>query len=152
MTDKTHTVENRISCMICGEPCHAIQNHLQKSHSDITIEEYRRRFPDAPLLSGFAMNFIMQKRIAQNKRKDVQYAEPSQNVNKAALDELFGLSDDQNARNKSWNQIMISLFDYNQCDWSLIPDVNENYVFETTQLKEALYAREMNIPCFIWGH
>lgn len=154
MTDKPNTVEDRISCKICGEPCHAIQNHLQKSHPDVSVEEYLRRFPDAPLLSEFAKDFIMKRRIAENERKEAETKNIVNSINKqqTALDELFGLSDDQNARNKSGNQIMISLFDYKQCDRALIPDVNENYVYDTNQLKEAMYAREMNIPCYIWGH
>ena len=152
MTDKSNTVENRITCMICGEPCHAIHNHIHKSHPEMTVEEYHRQFPDAPLLSEFAKNYIMEKRISENKVKEVQTNEPNNNVNKMALDELFGLTEDQNARNKSGNRIMISIFEYQKCDQSLIPDVNDNYVYDTNQLKEAMYAREMNIPCYIWGH
>lgn len=59
--------DEMIICEICGEKTHAIQIHLKKVHGEgsdepCALEEYKERFPEAPLYSKRALEKIGEKR------------------------------------------------------------------------------------------
>ncbi|MDR8439771.1 porphyrin biosynthesis protein, partial [Acinetobacter baumannii] len=40
-----------IICEICGGKTHVIAKHLKEKHPETTYEEYKKQYPDSPLLS-----------------------------------------------------------------------------------------------------
>jgi cobaltochelatase CobS len=43
-----------ITCQICQTTCNFIELHLTQAHEEISLEEYKGRYPDAPLMSAAA--------------------------------------------------------------------------------------------------
>ena len=54
---------SKITCQLCGEQTHAIQVHLRHSHPEVSIEEYKAQYPDAPLMSEAAARAVAAKQL-----------------------------------------------------------------------------------------
>ncbi len=155
---------DKIECAICGGLTHSIQLHLSKDHPEMTIAEYQKRFPKAPLLSETAKKCIEEKRkasVAEAKKEGM-----------ALFHETFDLSEKDpdafSANGKKPIQITVldkpvvnpdakteeekKANDEAQVALDSIPDLNTGYVFNTLELKNAMIGVEMNIPIYIWGH
>lgn len=55
----------KIKCEICGAECHAIQIHLRDSHPEMTVAEYAKTYPEAPLMSEFTKKRLAEKQKAK---------------------------------------------------------------------------------------
>lgn len=144
-----------ITCQLCGETTHIIQTHLNKCHhadSDdpCTIEEYRERYPEAPLMSEVAKAALAKKQAEEGgapEKKAATRVEGSE----GALHEVFGLGRAKAARTAKGDPVMISMC--TQEDYpEFVPEVDENYVFDIDNLKTALMGLEANIPTYLYGH
>jgi cobaltochelatase CobS len=133
-----------IKCEVCGAKTHVIKYHLQKEHPEMTEEEYHRRFPDAPLLSEYAMKMVEQK-----------LKEKSKNAPQGTrfFHEVFGFRPTMTKAmsSKGKTPIPISVLERN-ADADMIPAIDETYVFNVQELKLIMSAVEMAIPVYIWGH
>ena len=45
----TTTTDNKIECAICGARIHAVQMHLRDEHPEVSLSDFKRDFPEAPL-------------------------------------------------------------------------------------------------------
>lgn len=57
----------KIKCEICGAECHAIQIHLRDSHPEMTVAEYAKTYPEAPLMSEFTKKRLAEKQAEKAK-------------------------------------------------------------------------------------
>jgi cobaltochelatase CobS len=155
--------DQSIICEICGAKVHAIQKHLKEAHPTITIEDYQRDYPDAPLLSEKA------KRALEEVRKKRTGAEESgvtvQMVGSSAVEvvsigmigkghfhKIFELGEIKSAMNSRGNPIEITLLPKAGAYADMIPEIDPNYVYNIDLLKSVLMGLEMNIPIYLWGH
>lgn len=165
--------ETRIKCELCGMEVHAIQSHLKTHHEDVTLEQYRERFPQAPILSDYARRRaadIMAKKAqagdvipsaVEEKKPETAPAftftvstDPAHQpfkVVKRALSEVFGLSKSVCNGEVTKKPIMITTYEETKSD-GFIPQINDTYVYDPEELKSLLLGLEMNIPCYVWGH
>ena len=60
----TTATDNKIECAICGARIHAVQMHLRDEHPEVSIEDYKRDYPEAPLLSDSAKRIIEERQRA----------------------------------------------------------------------------------------
>lgn len=60
-------MSDQITCLICGNGTHSIARHLKEDHPGTTLEEYKERFPDAPLISEKSSS-SWKRRSAKRKR------------------------------------------------------------------------------------
>lgn len=145
-----------ITCQICSEEIHAVQVHLQRSHPEITIEQYQELYPMAPLLSATAQKLLEQKRRERGKSttETVVSAPKSDDENGfrwGYLHDVFGFGNVPAAMNSRGEPIRIRIFDGGDAP-ELVPDKDDSYIFNIDLVKSIVMALEMNIPIYLWGH
>jgi len=160
--------DGKITCSICGAQAHAIQLHLQKDHPEVTIEQYKERFPDAPLLSELAQKKIAERNAAkaapaaddttkvamagtENVAANVSALVPKGGILKKALNEVFNLGKVKSAMNAKGDPIPITVL-ANTDFGDFVPTVSDNYVYDIDELKNVILALELRYPCYVWGH
>ena len=148
----------QIICEICGERAHSIQLHLRESHPDFTIERYVSAFPDAEIFSAVAKEQI-ERRKAELVRTNMAGSSASVSSimehlapEKTAMSKAFNLSKSKAALSSSGNEIMIDVFRRAGTYIDLIPEIDNNYIFQIDLLKNVLMGLEENIPTLLWGH
>jgi cobaltochelatase CobS len=158
----------KIACAICGDMVHHIGDHLKKAHPDYTVERYQSEFPQSPLWSKAfeaAQEAVTQQKVEQAKAaqammgKILPVVAPG-SMEKRPMHEVFGLPLDDNMRSaKKRNQqqgdpIMIDVMLPEKLDdicREAIPTLDEGYVFDGEELKDAVMAIALNMPLYAWG-
>lgn len=158
-------MSEKITCQLCGAKTHAMQIHLRDDHPGVTIEDYMKQFPGAPLLSDAAKRKLAEKTPAPAsptmemtavapavaEAAEASSIVPSGSPVKKALHELFGLGKVKAALSPKGDPIPITFFPkVDHAD--MVPEVDEGYVYEIDTLKNVLLALELNIPIYAWGH
>lgn len=165
-------MSDKIKCELCHAETHYIANHLKKDHEKVSVEEYSKRFPDAPLASKKAIEMLEERRKqdaakakmaeeaqATAETKTVEVKETTvekiatggvDKIVKKALHEVFELST-KNALGKGGKAIPISCIE-NPANAELVPELNDTYVWDIDVLKNVLMALELKINCYVWGH
>ena len=139
-----------ITCALCGAAIHHGGHHLKTEHPELSLDDYRAQFPDAPLVSK-----IMQAKIEEHQMKmQMQTASvttlPVSEVRHPMAD-LFGLGDHPLALNAKGEQTHVTVLGQHHYQ-AMVPDRDPGYVFDVDMLKTALFALETNIPLYLWGY
>lgn len=150
-------MSDKITCQLCQAETHTIKLHLEREHPEHTVDTYQSLFPDAPLLSLTAEQAIAKRRQELLASK-TEAAGMTSNVSvlptvdrQEAMHERFGLGSAQIARNARGEGIPITV--RGSSDWDrLIPDIDNDFVWDIEMLKNGLMGVELNIPTMIWGH
>ncbi len=143
---------SKIKCELCGEEVHTIKSHLTAEHPEVTLEDYREQFPNAPILSELA-----KKKLAEMKKSKGtgNMTTASTSETRKPLHEVFGVPEKTpGALNKKGQPIPILVKGEHGDDFarSLVPDVDEKYVFNIDYLKACVMGLETNIPTYTVGH
>lgn len=167
---------DKINCQICGAATHAIQIHLKTDHPEMTVADYTAQFPDAPIMSEFALKKLEAKKAeaaavaeAAEKAAAAETADETattttttptvtsmlsksakDNPVKKPLDVVFNLTG-KGSKNREGKAIPITVYE-NPTDVDMIPAINNTYVYEIDDLKHVLMALEFNINPYVWGH
>ena len=139
-----------IKCELCGESTHVVHIHLRDKHgegseSPCTLEEYKKSFPEAPLLSEMA-----KKKKAEKDRMKKPEEETSAGE-KAPLADLFGLGSIKAAKTRSGKDILVSLSEQDDFE-ELVCEKDPNYVFNIEVLKTVLMGIDCNMNVYMYGH
>lgn len=159
-------MNDRIKCEICGAQIHAVQIHLRQVHPEVSLEEYRQKYPEAPLLSESAKRLIEERKQRDKEEGSkvemagasvvpipVRHASSSVITSrKEPLHELFKLGKIKSALNARGDGIPITVFDRTGPDADLVPDLDPAYIFNVELLKTVLFGIEQHIPTYLWGH
>lgn len=151
-----------ISCALCGSRVHSVSAHLKEFHPDVTIADYQRLYPEAPILSAWGKLKVAEfrRKLADKAKAQVQKEEAKKHVvtadkdsHKEVISKVFGLPSDI-CKNKLGEEIAITVLNDsdNPKTKSLVPEVSNNYVYDIKELKYQLMALELNTPCLVWGH
>ena len=158
--------DNHINCAICNAKIHAVQLHLKEAHPEVTLEQYKESYPDAPLLSELALAKIAEKKAAkavastttvemagtaEAPAANVSALIPKGGVLKQAFHEVFNFGKVKQALNTKGNAINISVL-ANHDHQDYVPTKSDNYVYDIDEAKNVILALEMKIPCYVWGH
>ena len=168
-------------CEECGESVLTIATHLPKCAvaKGLTIEGYQEKHgADKPLINRLVYTQLKERKLKRQKEAEAQRAKdqsetskskpqsavefkPSTNdavlimpiKSKQPLHEVFNLGDEgkQNATKKP---IPIEVLDFSESEYSksLVPKVNDTYVYESDVLKSTLLGLHLNYPVYVWGH
>ena len=140
---------DKITCQQCGAKTHTIQKHLKEDHEGgITLDDYKANYPDAPLLSARAKE-VLKKGKSKGKTKSAPIEMPP---GTKAFHEVFGFGKDDAARNAKGEPIPVTIPDCHPDFTDLIPEIDENHVFDISLLKDVMMGKELNIPVYLWGH
>lgn len=142
--------DGKIKCELDGGLCHAIPNYLKKYHPEVSLEEYKERFPEAPLFSETAKE-ILKKR----KDQEVPVEKETEDKTKKPLYEVFGYEKiTPGMCSASGNPICITVLDKNDLPEESrihIPEIDDGFVYIADILKTVMFAVESSIPTLIWG-
>ncbi|MDE4297055.1 AAA family ATPase [Phaeobacter gallaeciensis] len=158
------TANEKIICHIDNVEVHTIQGHIQKNYAETwTVERYKEEFPDAPLLSPYAL-YIMEKKRKEKETTDAaaQPAAPvagaapalsaSLAVTHATFHETFDLGTVPAAMNAAGNPIQIDVMQgHDQEALDYLPDIDTGYVFNIDLLKKVIIGLQLNMPTYLWG-
>ena len=150
---------SKITCKICGASIHSVQIHLRDEHPEVSVEQYKSEYPDAPLLSEKAQERIA-ARIADGGAIKTAMAGAvssvvsisSSHITRKPMHEQFGLGKVAAAMNAKGDPIPISVFSRGREYDDIIPEIDKAYVFNIDLLKTVLLGLELNIPVYLWGH
>lgn len=145
----------KIECAICKEQIHAVQTHL-KNHPEWTMEMYKDKYPDAPLLSDEAAQKI--KEHEQTKLNmagsvtAIASARPMTSI-KRPLNEVFGLGAAKAALSARGQPIMITTLGDAASDIlrEQIPTEDKRYIPDIDLLKNVIMGLELNMPVWLYG-
>jgi len=145
----------KIVCMICSKNAHSIKVHIKEDHfagskQPYTFEKYVEKYPEAPLLTSAAVEYMKKMRAERVKSPKPTIFKYNLDENKKPMAELFGLSD-ANGKNISGKDIMIGVSDEIKFP-EYVPQIDSSYVYPVTTLKTVLMALSQNIPVYIYGH
>ncbi|MGZ8172956.1 MAG: AAA family ATPase [Methylobacter sp.] len=147
----------KINCQLCGGLTHSIQLHLAEAHPGMTLSEYQSLYPEAEVLSEMAKEQIQRKKNELERINMASSATVTSIVahlapEKVAMSKAFGLRKSKAALSSSGKEIMIESFRRSGEFADLIPDIDENYIYQIDLLKNVLMGLEENIPVLLWGH
>ncbi|OAB55677.1 hypothetical protein AY600_02035 [Phormidium willei BDU 130791] len=160
----------KIVCQVCGAAAHVISAHLKEHHPELSLEDYRQMYPDAPVLSPAA-----EKKAAEIKERSARMASeaaerpkaamaataevvpmrprPSEmSTAKKALHEVFKTGKIKGAMNAKGNPIPIQVIEEGHGFEDFVPEIDGNYIFNVDLLKTVLMGLECNIPVYLFGH
>jgi cobaltochelatase CobS len=161
-------MNEKIACQLCGAEVHSIQLHLRDEHKDVTVDEYKTRFPNAPLLSEAGKAHLETVRAKAAARASaaappvamtgalavasVTSLVPNGSVVKKPLHEVFELGKVKAALNAEGGAINVSTIFGADESIVPVPEIDEGYVYDIEVLKNVLLGLELNIPTYVWGH
>lgn len=149
--------DDMIECKLCGKREHVIQKHLSAEHPEVSLDEYKERFPDAPILSPKAIE-ILAKRKQENGTAGT--ATPTNSVpevpfmklDRRALNVVFDLGRARAAMGQNNNPIPITTYDPDDELKIYVEEVDPQYAFNIDLLKTVMMGIESNMPVYLWGH
>ncbi|MEZ2310855.1 AAA family ATPase [Paraburkholderia sp. RCC_158] len=159
-------LDDKITCAECGAKTHSIQLHLNDAHPGMALADYQAKFPGQPVLSKRAEQAIAARAAAQPATAAIGMAGSALPANvtalnpegktSAALHEVFGLLDNAGnpvpaAKNGRGEPIPVTIFATPR-DRDLVPEVDNGFIFDIDNLKNALMALELRKNLYVWGH
>lgn len=145
----------KITCQVCGEKTHSIQIHLREVHPEMSLDEYKEKWPHAPLLSEFAKKRLAERKAAKGAGAAAMGkggSAPTMKMATKALHQVFGLGKAKAALSAKGDPIPINVLTPPAEFADLVPQVDGNYVFNIELLKTAVMGLELNVPTYLWGH
>lgn len=159
-------MSEKIKCELCNAEVHSIQIHLKSDHPGVTVEDYIRDFPEAPLMSELAKRKLAEKRAASSAAAPeesklemagtgaaatVSTLIPKGAITKRPFNEVFNLGKAKAAFSSKGDPIPISVI-FTPEHPDMVPVSSDDYVYDIDELKNVILALELNIPCYVWGH
>ena len=143
--------DGKIICELDGARVHSVQLHLEKAHPGVSLEDYKAKFPNAPLLSEKAKKVIREQQA--KKAAGAAGSKPgASEFERKPLYEVFGLP--ANAANNSRGApIEVSVMTEHDADsFAIVPDVDPAYVFNIELVKTTIIGLELNRSLYYWGY
>lgn len=141
-----------ISCEICGAEIEMVQQHLKEAHPEMTLEQYKESYPTAPLMTPKAkraLQKVREKKMTEKLIEENKFLHTIFDLGEDAID-AFTLKDKNNPQDKK--PIPINVLPRGT-EWdSLIPEIDDAYVYPVAVLKKTLLGLERNMPIFLWGY
>lgn len=160
------TAADKIKCEIDGAMVHSIQAHIKGHYaSEWTVERYKETYPEAPLLSDYAM-MVIERSKAEREKADKEKAAAAQVANQGLapmlqaaysvshqpMHEVFDLGAVPAAMGSQGKPIPVAVLSGHSTEsLSYLVDVDKSYVFNIDLLKKAIVALTLNKPALFWG-
>lgn len=153
--------DKKITCHIDGARVHSVAQHIRDNYADTwTVEKYKEEFPDEPLMSDAAREYLARKKAAGTKATEGVDApknaagKPSDELifKRVHFHEQFELGNIKAAQNPRGEPIAISVQQsYKGDSASYVPEIDQNFVFDIGLTKNVLIAFELGFTLYLWG-
>lgn len=143
-----------IRCEIDGEFVHSIFIHLKYHHPDVSLAEYRARYPDAPLQSPYLIELARKREAAKRDMTGGAVAPTALPSGATAepLSKVFGMRHSKQFENARGEPIACAVMGEPDPEVAMFMEpVDDNHVWEIDLLKDILTAVTLNIPMLLWG-
>lgn len=148
--------DGKIVCHIDGQRTHSIALHIKQNYADTwTLERYKAEFPDAPLMSQFAIDRVEKIKTQRAEENKITAAAGPRSITAkmAALHEVFDLGTAPAARNASGQPINIQVMEgHDEADYAYLEPIDSNYVFNIDLVKKIQVGFALNLPIYLWGY
>jgi len=153
--------DGKVICQLDGQPVHVIQTYLKKTHPTVSVEEYRKRFPDAPLLSEAAKKALEKKKaekeglrthmagVAESAKVVPLHRKKVPDYGIRSADAMKLISHIKKA--PEGVSIPVSVFEEHDHQ-DMVPEVDGEYIWDSSILRDCIAAMDFNIPAYFWGH
>jgi cobaltochelatase CobS len=160
------SIETKVLCRLCCKHTHSIKSHLSKEHTNVSLEEYTRNYPDSPLYSKTALEVINQEFKKTTESKQVKNQTQAKLINiqmdtetkkYKSISEIFGVDPAKCKKKPTRNNPnpgdIVSSYLINNVEelQIFVPKVDKEYVFPADVLINIAMAIEINIPMLLWG-
>lgn len=159
------TSSNAIKCQVCQRDTHSVVVHLNKFHPEfgekdgkfdggVALEEYKKQFPNAPVLSEWALQKLEEKKKEKEEQKQ---QETNDGIVKKPIASLFRLTNTSHTTNARGEPITVSVFGSSEFQ-VLVPDIDDNYVFDAALIKVIANSIDLPshlnhfMPLYLWGY
>jgi cobaltochelatase CobS len=150
--------KEKITCLLDGGKTHLIKAYLRDNHPGVSVEDYRKLYPDAPLISPYAQAIIDQKSAEKAAATiteimtETPASERSHGPVKRFFHEVFEFGSAKAALNSRGEPIPVDVFEGIEGETAdYLQPVDPNYVFPIEETKDVLTAFLIGMPCYIWG-
>lgn len=157
------TEDGKVICQLDGQAVHVIQTYLKKSHPAVSMDDYRSRFPDAPLLSDAAKKALEKKKseveaikshmagvsVATAESKVVSIHKKAADYGIRTADVLKLIPNVKGVPASA--SIPVSVFETHEHQ-DMVPETDGDYIWNPEVLRDCIAAMDYNIPAYFWGH
>lgn len=140
-----------IACEICKAHVHVIKAHVERDHPEITYEDYKTSYPNAPLLSETAKT-----RIKELKKKEERMSSKGTQlkVKRQAFHQTFEIPETVEGALSTVGKKPIPISVYEEAPEGydfLIPTKDPNYIFNVENTKTVLMGLECKLNVYLNG-
>lgn len=151
------TPADGVMCELDGKWVHSISTHLKFNHPTVTLAEYRKNYPTAPIES----ERMKRLRAARGLEEGTTVAaaatvtpfpvpEGGKNI---PLYEVLGAKPNPLFKNSAGRDIMCPVMGHPPDGLAdFIPAIDENYVFQPDLVKTVLMGVVLKLPTLAWGY
>lgn len=153
------TIADKIECRIDGQMIHSVQLHIEANYQgEWTVDRYKDEFPEAPLLSPYAVELIEKRKresvppLQANLQTEASVPSSSFEIATEAMHVLFEFGEVPAARGATGNPIPVRVFrNHGSEHITYLQQIDRSYVFDIELVKEVLVALALNKPMLVWG-
>jgi cobaltochelatase CobS len=144
--------DGKIACRLCGERVHVMKTHLRDHHPEVSVEDYTRDHPEAPLLSQTAIDHLDKKRKEGAAMSAAAPAAADFVATDGFFHEVFDLGKVKAAMNAVTGQpLPVKTYTPPKDLAHFVPDVDPNYVFPIDLLKTITMGVDIAENIYLWG-
>lgn len=137
-----------IACRVCEAKIHGVSKHLAEQHPEMTLQDYKAKYPGAPLYSDEAKALILKRE--QQKAKMTQ----AHDKTPITLAEAFRLPAKAPGITRiSDNQpVVVERMQPPSDLLGYVPEFDSSYIFPIDTLKLVIAGFAANLPVYLHGH
>lgn len=158
---------NGVKCELDGIYVHSIKTHLKYNHPEVSLSEYRTRFPDAEIESLYfrglrakmagakggtapvSVEAPVEEKVKPTKAKVV----PIKKDGMTALHTIFGMTESADFKTASGKFVETMVFPAPSEEFAIyMAEADDGYVFEAHELRKINLALTLNLPLLLWGY
>jgi cobaltochelatase CobS len=151
------TPQDGVRCELDGVWVHSIEFYLKVAHPNVTLEQYRRRFPTAQIESDHIREL---RAIRAGGGANVMHATATvlpfnapKGTTVLPFHEVLGMKASKAFQNAKGDPIMCPVMgEPDEFTRDFMPDVDANYVFQPELFKDLHMGFVLNIPTLAWGY
>lgn len=166
----TEQLKSHELCKICGSEFAVLSVHLEQKHPGVSLEDYKARYPGAPIMSEAAEKLLKKKIAEKQQQQEAQVKKVEKKEEEAValnfeglptnaytkvdrnFHEVFELGDAPEARKRQGGDPIVIKVITSAPHADMVPAIDPGYVFNVGELKKMILAITYKMNPYIFGH